>query len=400
MNTTLFRLVLLLPLFGLFVSGAPAAGARPYGDKVQFRGSLDNSRLHFERTGKGRVAFLGGSITEMNGYRPLVCDLLKQRFPHTDFTFVNAGIGSTTSRTGAFRLDRDVLAGGPVDLLFVEFAVNDDQDGHFTRTECIRGMEGIIRHARLVNPDTDIVMIYFVNEGMLQTCQEGKTPLTIEAHGAVARRYDISTINGAQELASEIRDGTMTWEKYGGVHPAPAGNAIYARMINELFDRAWVSPLSSGDQMVAHAMPARPLDPFGYFAGHFINPDQARVEPGWTRGIPDWKALPGEMRARFEHLPMLCTTKPGAEAALAFSGTAIGAYILAGPDAGVAEASIDGGSFKAVDLYHFYSKNLHYPCTVILGDDLKPGPHTLTLRLSSETHSAGHAMRIMEFCAN
>ena len=31
------------------------------------------------------------------------------------------------STTGAFRLERDVLSAGPLDLLFVEFAVNDDQ---------------------------------------------------------------------------------------------------------------------------------------------------------------------------------------------------------------------------------------------------------------------------------
>ncbi|MEM7387444.1 MAG: alpha/beta hydrolase, partial [Verrucomicrobiota bacterium] len=37
---------------------------------VRLRGNLDNSRVRFEREKKGHVAFIGGSITEMNGYRP------------------------------------------------------------------------------------------------------------------------------------------------------------------------------------------------------------------------------------------------------------------------------------------------------------------------------------------
>ena len=43
---------------------APAADAAPpFGENVQFRGSMDNSRVTFERGKKGTVAFIGGSIT-------------------------------------------------------------------------------------------------------------------------------------------------------------------------------------------------------------------------------------------------------------------------------------------------------------------------------------------------
>jgi hypothetical protein len=122
---------------------------------VKHRGSLENSRLVFEKTGKGHVAFMGGSITEMNGYRPMVCEDLRKRFPKTAFTFTDAGISSTCSTTGAFRLQEQVLDRGPVDLFFVEFAVNDDQDAHHDRRECIRGLEGIIRHVRQHNPAAD-----------------------------------------------------------------------------------------------------------------------------------------------------------------------------------------------------------------------------------------------------
>ena len=364
------------------------------------RGDLNNSRLQFERQRKGNVAFMGGSITEMNAYRPLVGDLLQKRFPQTAFTFTNAGLASTCSSTGAFRLQRDVLDQGPVDLLFVEFAVNDDQDGRFSREECIRGMEGIIRQARLKNPKIDIVMTFFVNEGMIKSYQARKTPLSIEAHEVVAQAYAISTINVAKQFTDQAAAGKITWQQYGGVHPKPAGADFCARMMDSLFSRVWSSPLSAQAQSRAHDLPAKPLDPFSYFNGRFIDPKQAVVKSGWTLAVPDWRSLPGEKRERYTSIPMLCAIKPGSELTLEFDGTAVGAFVVAGPDAGIAEASVDGGPFRAINLSGSFSGSLHYPWTVMLGTGLKSGHHLLTLRISGEPKTAGHAMRILQFTAN
>ena len=389
-------LPVILTALAFWQTAAAADPKPPFGENLQSRGHLNHARLQFEKNKKGTIAFIGGSITEMDGYRPMVADLLKKRFPDTAFKFINAGIASTCSTTGAFRVGTDVLDQGPVDLLFVEFAVNDDQDAFHTRAECIRGMEGLIRQARRKNPHMNIVVTHFVNEGMLKTLQSGKTPLTIEAHEAVTARYEVSTINLAKEVAEEITAGQLTWQKYGGVHPAPFGNAIAAKMIDELFNRAWSEPSPPP------APPAGPvpLDPFSYSSGRFIDPKEATVKNGWTLAVPDWKKLAGSKRDRFTAIPMLSATEAGAEATLAFEGTSVGAYIVAGPDAGIAEASIDGGTFQKVNLLHRYSGGLHYPRTVLLGTELKPGHHTLTLRISAETKSAGHAMRIMQFVAN
>jgi lysophospholipase L1-like esterase len=392
----------LLLFFALLLALTPISGAEQsilFGENVTLRGTLANARFQFESSKTGRVAFLGGSITEMDGYRPMVCDLLKKRFPETNFTFTNAGIASTCSTTGAFRLATDVLAHGPVDLLFVEFAVNDDQDGHFPRQECLRGMEGIVRHLLVANPKTDIVMIDFVNEGMLQTLQAGKVPLTIEAHGAVAEHYGVSTINLAREAAQEITTGTLTWKQYGGVHPAPNGNAIAARMIDELFHRAWNNSTPDHSTPITDPLPP-PLDALSYFNGCFIDPKEAHLKQGWTLGFPDWDHIPGSKRPRFTGIPMLSATEPGAEASLEFSGTAVGAYVVAGPDAGILEAAVDCAAPRIADLHHPFSAGLHYPRTVMFATDLPAGKHTLTLRISEQTQSAGHAARIIQFVAN
>jgi lysophospholipase L1-like esterase len=369
---------------------------------VQIRGSLDNARIRFEKDKTGHVAFMGGSITEMNGYRPLVCDWLSNRFPRTKFTFTNAGIASTCSTTGAFRLADDVLARGPVDLFFVEFAVNDDQDAHHTRQECIRGMEGIVRHVRKHNPNADIVITYFVNPAMLKTIHDGKVPLPIAAHEEVARRYGISTVNLAHEVADRIQAGTLTWERYGGVHPGRPGNELCAALIGELLSAAWKEPLHDGAAPSPHRLPERPLDSGHYGTGRFIDPKKAVVTSGWELGVPEWKKLPGACRERFRAVPMLCGVKPGAELTLEFTGSTVGAYLLAGPDAGVVEAAIDGGKAGPVDLYHEFSRGLHYPRTVIFATDLKPGKHTLKLTIAGQKNkdSTGHAVRIIQFAAD
>lgn len=368
------------------------------GGNFALRGSLHNCRAVFTALGRGHVAFMGGSITEMNGYRPRVMEMLKRAFPDTAFTFTDAGIASTCSTTGAMRLERDVLAHGPADLFFVEFAVNDDQDAHHARRECIRGMEGIVRHVRRHNPKADIVITHFVNPEMLAACRAGQTPLTVEAHEAVARHYDISSVNLAQETADLAGAGRLTWQQFGGTHPGPVGNDMAAGMAWALLTKAWAAPPPAGCP-VSHPLPA-PLDALSYERGRLIEPKAAVVKGGWSLGVPDWKALAGSKRDRFTSIEMLHATAPGAELTLAFDGTAVGAYVAAGPDAGMLDARIDGGPPVRVNLYHDFSKGLHYPRTVMFAADLAPGRHTLVLRVADETSSAGHAARIIAFAAN
>ena len=47
-------------------SAVSAFAVKPRPNVLQ-RGNFDNSRLVFEKEKKGHVAFMGGSITEMNG---------------------------------------------------------------------------------------------------------------------------------------------------------------------------------------------------------------------------------------------------------------------------------------------------------------------------------------------
>jgi lysophospholipase L1-like esterase len=387
-------------LLALFCAALLPLGARAADANVTARGNLDNARHKFEEQKVGHVAFLGGSITEMDGYRPMVCELLKQRFPQTEFKFTAAGISSTCSTTGAFRFAEDVLSQGPVDMLFVEFAVNDDQDAHHTREECIRGMEGIIRQLRRRNPRADIVMTFFLNENSMTVYNSGKAPLPVAAHTEVAEHYQVSTINLAKTVTSRIAAGEFDWKKFGGVHPAPFGNRIAADMIAELFERNWGGKTNSAPS--PHPLPEKPLDEGNYSKGRFVPHSELKLGEGWTLGVPDWQKIPGGKRERFTKIPMVVAAQPGAALTATFEGSAIGAFVLAGPDAGIVEASIDGAAPVKVNLYHSFSKGLHYPRTVLFADGLSKGSHTLRLTVSAEKDPAskGHAFRALHFVAN
>ncbi|WP_299467901.1 SGNH/GDSL hydrolase family protein [uncultured Gimesia sp.] len=365
-------------------------------ENIHQRGSYQNSKQKFESEKTGHVAFLGGSITEMNGYRPMVCAFLEKTFPETKFQFTNAGISSTCSNTGAFRTRRDVLSQGPVDLFFVEFAVNDDQDAGHSETAAIRGMEGVIAQIRRHNPYADIVMVHFINPSMLETIQQKKKPLSSSSHERVAAHYEISTIDLASEVARLIDAKQLTWEQFGGTHPAPFGNAICAAMIDKLLTNAWQK---QGPRM-KHASPQEPLDPFSFRNGRLIEIKNAKLNSGWTIEVPEWDSIPGSKRSRFTSIPMLCATTAGAELELAFEGTALGVFTVAGPDAGILEVSIDAGPFQPFDLYHNYSKGLHYPRSVVFDSQLKPGKHHAKIRLSEKSSGKGHAARIMYFVGN
>lgn len=369
-------------------------------DFIYFRGQLQNSLRKFGAEGVGHVAFLGGSITEMNGYRPLIQQWLQKRFPDTEFDFTNAGIASTGSTTGAFRVGRDVLSRGPVDLLLVEFAVNDDQDEQLAAIDCVRGMEGIVRQVRQHNPAADIVMVHFVNPPMLETLKAGQQIRSASQHEKVARHYALPSVYLPKIVAQKIESGELTWQQYGGTHPKQPGNQLAADSVTNILQAAWrgLDPMSLVEEH--HPWPDQPLEPTSYDRGVLLDSESVALEPGWDFSIPDWSKLTGGKRQRFLDRRLLYSVTPGATAEFCFRGTAVGAYVLAGPDAGHLEYSIDGEDWQSVDLLHHFSSGLHYPRTVLFERDLPDRLHQVRVRVAEEQQDRGTAVRILNFVAN
>ena len=368
---------------------------------IKLRSPLLNSLVRFQKGKKGRVAFLGGSITEMEGWREMVCRALENRFPETDFDFVNAGVGSTDSTLGAFRLARDVFGQGRVDLLFVEYAVNDHHNGR-TEVERVRGMEGIVRQARTINPEIDVVIQYLAEPDKMDAIRRGETPPEIASHERVAACYKIPVVDEASSVTERIDAGEFTWKDFRDLHPSPFGHRVYARAIDRLFDSAWNVALEANAATAPHPPLPDPLDPLNYERGRLVDIKEARLTKGWQY-VESWTPSDGAAtRKQFTHVPMLVAEIEGAELHLRFSGTAVGILVVAGPDVGVLEYSVDKVPPKRIDPFTKWSHGLHIPWAYMLETDLAPGDHELVLRTTEQKNadSLGHACRIVRFLVN
>ncbi len=366
------------------------------------RRGLKNSQIKFERDKKGRVAFLGGSITYNSGWRPYICKYLRQRFPSTKFEFIAAGIPSTGSVPGAFRLTRDVFKNGPVDLLFEEAAVNDNCN-YRTESEQLRGMEGIVRHARKLNPDIDIVLMHFADPDKMEDYNAGKIPVVIVNHEKVASYYQTPSLNLALEVTERINAGQFDWKHdFRNLHPSRFGQNVYFRSMKRLMDAAWCEPLTAADQTKAMPMPSEPLDKFSYFRGRYVAVKDAETIKGFTL-YPKWKPkLKAGTRAGFVNVPVLTAEERNAELRFKFTGTAVGIFNAAGPDSGIIEYSVDGGEWRERDLFTKWSAGLYLPRAVILESELSDGSHTLMLRTTGRKNpgSKGYACHIVYFLVN
>jgi len=363
------------------------------------RDGLANAHLKFAREKTGRIAFLGGSITAGSGWREHTIRYFQQKFPDTTFEFISAGIPSLGSVPHAFRLERDVLAKGPMDLLFVEAAVNDSTNTAYP-AQMQRGMEGVVRHARAANPLTDIVHLHFVMPEHMTDYRAGRTPASIAEHERVAAAYGNPSLHLSREVTERIDAGQFTWaDDFKDLHPSPFGHQLYANSIARMLDAAFAKPVATAT--TPHAMPT-PVDPRSYARGRFGSIADARIVKGF-RLVPSWRPADGKgTRAGFVDVPALVATEPGAAFEFTFEGTAAGLFITAGPDAGRIAYSIDGSASRIVDPFTQWSPGLHLPWAVILDDGLVPGWHTVTVRVADghDPRSTGTALRVFHLLLN
>ncbi|MCX2453963.1 SGNH/GDSL hydrolase family protein [Pedobacter sp. PLR] len=370
------------------------------GNYIQQRAGLARAIKVFKQQKTATVAFLGGSITYNPGWRNKVAAELQSRFPATKFHFIAAGIPSLGSLPHAFRFKRDVLDFGKVDLLFLEAAVNDEANGTDSLTQ-VRSLEGIVRHAKENQPDIDIVMMSFADPDKTKTYSEGKIPVPVNNHELVAGHYGLPSINLAKAVHDRMANQEFSWaQDFKDLHPSPFGQELYFKAIQRLLQDA-IKMQTDTDEKPKIFIPAA-LNQGSFSNGHYIGIENAKISNRWSLQ-QNWKPEDGKStRKGFVHIPMLCSTEPGSELSLDFTGNAIGLAVVSGPDAGILTYSIDNGPEKQLDLYTKWSKSLHLPWYLLLDTDLNDGPHQLKLKISASKNesSLGNSCRIAYFLGN
>lgn len=355
------------------------------------RGGLPNFFAKLKRGGEVRVAYLGGSITAQDGWRPKTRAWFQEKFPKADVSEINAAIGGTGSDLGVFRLRRDVLEARP-DLLFVEFAVND---GGSPVEQIHRCMEGIVRQTWGADAETDICFVYTLHENMLRDLQAGAFPRSASAMEAVAEHYRIPSIHmglaaarlegegklifkGAQpktEAEREAMGGKVIFSP-DGVHPyTDSGHQLYLEAVARSMEK-----LGGVGRPGRHAVGA-PLREDNW-EGAGMHPIVAGMLGGeWTALDPQdelakkfAKRLPGLWRA----------SGAGATMTVRFRGTALAIYDVLGPDSGQVEIRVDGkptGKQERFDAYCTY----HRLGKLMAASGLPEGEHVVEVTLNGES---------------
>lgn len=373
----------------------PVQKPLPHKLYIQMNKGLGNAFEKFRREKKGTVAFLGGSITHNPGWRDKTTQYLKEHFPETEFTFIAAGIPSLGSTPHAFRFERDVLAKGTPDLLFLESAVNDRGNG-FSEKAQVRGLEGILRHLYAVNPKANVILMAFAEPLKNTDYANGKEPLEVAVHERVAKHYGAAYINLAKEVYDRITAGEFSWKyDFKDLHPSPYGQEVYFQTIKEL--------IKTDSSAVTNAikLPA-PLDRFSYEKGNYHEVAEAENLKGFTLN-PNWKpADKTPTRPGFVNVQMLVGEQPGASLEFEFRGRGVGIAIISGPDAGTMTYAIDGKKPQTLDLFTPWSNQLHLPWYLMLNDELKSGKHKARLTIAGDKNekSTGNACRIVYFLVN
>jgi sialidase-1 len=92
----------------------------------------------------------------------------------------------------------------------------------------VRDLEGIVRHAKRVNPLMDIMMMSFADPDKSSDYAKGKIPAEVANHELVAQYYNLPSINLAKEVYDKIKNKEFSWENdFKDLHPSPFGQELY-----------------------------------------------------------------------------------------------------------------------------------------------------------------------------
>ena len=177
------------------------------------------------------IGFLGGSITQgslsstpKTCYAYLVYEWWKKSFPNAAFSFVNGGIGGTTSHYGGARAWKDVLCYRP-DIVTVDFSVNDDANEFFEET-----YEGTLRRL-LAAPSAPAVVV--LNNVFYDTGKNAQ-----DYHNRIADHYGIPHVSIKDTIYPDVESGKIVRADItpDNLHPNDKGHRLVADEICKLLD--------------------------------------------------------------------------------------------------------------------------------------------------------------------
>ncbi len=188
------------------------------------------------------VAFIGGSITQgavADGdscYAAITANWLGRHITD-NLTYINNGIGGTSSALACARVQRQVLDKDP-DIVFVEYAVNDGSQQPIIQET----FESLVRTLLLSECEPAVVFIYsYYGDASIPFMDK------------VAEKYQIPVINTHAAVSYAIEQNVFTEEEFceDHVHPNEYGHQIMSDMNEEMMRIAMESWTSTEEAEAA-----------------------------------------------------------------------------------------------------------------------------------------------------
>lgn len=184
------------------------------------------------------VGFIGGSITQDAGasvhencYAYRVYQWWKEQFPQAEISYVNAGIGATTSHFGVARVQSDLLYAKP-DFVVVEFSVNDNDIDGIDETDFFRETyEGLIRRIYGADFEPAVLLVHNVRYNDGSSAED--------FHVEVGKAYDLPSVSMRKTVYPPVRDGEVKASDISGdnLHPNDLGHKVLACLITSFLEK-------------------------------------------------------------------------------------------------------------------------------------------------------------------
>lgn len=385
-------------------AGPKCAGKLPLRE-IQVRDGIGHVMEKIRAGKEVAVAYFGGSITEMEGWRTLSFEWLQKEYPQTRFRMIDAALGGTTSALGVFRLGADVIEKKP-DLVFIEFTSNDRG---LAPEKIWENYDGIVRQLWKANPTIDIVCVYTVTERMLPDYRNGQLTDSQSATEMIADHYGLPAVAFGVRIMDEMRSGRLVMSvgvvkelaptaasenakqviarlaKEGkmlfaedGVHPTMQAHGLYLDSLRKFWKAI------EDKKPIEHAAKlARPYHSTRMESAKTVRVDQKMLHGNW-RALPRPKGSEQNLMWWFEHRvgQLWQAENPGDSLCFKFRGTTCKIFDLMGPNGAYVKIKVDGtdvGRVKRFDSYCIYHRLSEFP--VYDGPD---GIHSVELVVDEE----------------
>ncbi|WP_111708499.1 SGNH/GDSL hydrolase family protein [Lutibacter citreus] len=354
-------------------------------EELRMRSGLSNFFAKVNSSKKVVVGYVGGSITNQEGWRPKSFNWLEKHYSKASFEMINAAVPGTGAEFGNCRLEEALLVHQP-DLVFIEYRVNGS--GGFG----VRAYEGLVRQIWLANPKTDICFVYTIGENMISNIRKGLQHGEGKKLERVAIHYNIPSIDFGIEVVKQLDVGNFIYRSKkpvngkvifakDAVHPKDAGHQLYSQIVSRSFLK-----MENIGETGNHNLPV------SIEKNHFVNSklvpiSKAILSKGWKEVSKNDETYKNDIFRTSQMLgdALKCSSE-GETLRIEWEGKIIGFSTIPLGEGTEVEVSIDGGISKVFKFKQKASKFKNKPArkfaNFFYAPELNEGKHKATLKVT------------------